>query len=63
MSDLIEVAQTRETLRRILSGVGVPMIVLRIGIIEPTTGVPATPRRTSEEVIELAGGRKPGTTV
>ena len=63
MSDLIEVAQTRETLRRIIAGVGVPMLVLRIGVTEPVTGVPTTPRRASEDVIELAGGRKPGTTV
>jgi hypothetical protein len=62
MSDLIEVASSRETLRRILSGVGVPMLVLRIGVTETITGVPTTPRRAVEDAIELPGGRKPGTT-
>jgi hypothetical protein len=52
MSDLVEVVETRETLRRILSGIGHPMLVLRIGLIEPIEGVPATPRRSPEAVIE-----------
>jgi nitroreductase len=52
MSDLVEVAQTRETLRRMLAGIGHPMVVLRIGLIDAVTGVPETPRRSPESAIE-----------
>jgi hypothetical protein len=52
MSDLVEVADVRQTLRRILSGIGEPMLVLRIGLAEPLTGVPQTPRRDPNDVIE-----------
>lgn len=53
MSDLVEVTETRQTLRRILAGIGEPMIVVRIGVTEPDTAVPTTPRRAPEDVIEL----------
>ena len=52
MSDLVEVAQTRETLRRMLAGIGHPMIVLRIGLVDAVAAVPAAPRRGPESVIE-----------
>ncbi|MDQ1644407.1 MAG: hypothetical protein QOJ50_591 [Cryptosporangiaceae bacterium] len=55
MSDLTEVAGTQQALRRILSGIGEPMLVIRLGISEPATAVPATPRRSPDEVIERAG--------
>jgi nitroreductase len=59
MSDLVEVALTRQRLRRILAGIGEPMMVLRIGVTESETGVPTAPRRTPEDAIE---SRKPGAT-
>jgi hypothetical protein len=53
MSDVAEVAGTRELLRGMLSGIGYPFLVLRIGVAEPTTGVPATPRRDAADVIDI----------
>jgi hypothetical protein len=52
MSDLVEVAETRETLRRMIGGIGHPMLVLRIGLIDPTTSLPATPRRAPADMID-----------
>jgi hypothetical protein len=51
MSDVAEVTATRQAVRRLLSGIGYPYLVLRIGMAEPATGVPATPRRDPSEVI------------
>jgi hypothetical protein len=53
MSDVAEVGGTRELLCGMLSGIGYPYLVLRIGVAEPTSGVPATPRRDPAEVIEM----------
>jgi hypothetical protein len=53
MSDVTEVGGTRELLRGMLSGIGYPYLVLRIGVAEPSSGVPATPRRDPAEVIEV----------
>ena len=48
-----EVPATRETLRRILAGVGYPYIALRLGIADPDHAEPpSTPRRTANETIE-----------
>jgi hypothetical protein len=47
------VGGTREILHGLLSGIGYPLLVLRIGVAEPTTGVPATPRRDAAEVIDV----------
>jgi nitroreductase len=53
MSDLIEVESARETLRTMLSGIGHPMIVLRVGYPRPDAPPPAeSPRRPAESVIE-----------
>ncbi|NJC74053.1 nitroreductase [Planosporangium thailandense] len=54
MSDVIEVAATRLRLGRMLSGIGYPFLVLRVGVAEPATRVPATPRRDPAEVIEVS---------
>jgi hypothetical protein len=55
MSDLTEVAATAQALRKILSGIGEPMLVIRLGISETGTAVPPTPRRSPSDVIERAG--------
>jgi nitroreductase len=53
MSDVVEVAGTRETLRSLLSGLGYPFLVLRIGVAQPTTCVPPTPRRDPTDAMDL----------
>lgn len=51
MSDLVEVPAARQTLRRLL-GTGHPLAAVRIGLLDPATGVPRTPRRHPDDVIE-----------
>jgi len=53
MSDVAEVPGTRALLRGLLAGIGYPFLVLRIGVVEPTTGVPATPRRSPADAIDV----------
>jgi nitroreductase len=60
MSDVAEVGATREVLRGALHGIGYPYLALRIGTLrigvsEPTSGVPATPRRPASDVIDVNG--------
>jgi hypothetical protein len=52
MSDVTEVGGTREILRGLLSGIGYPFLVLRVGVAEPTVGVPSTPRRSPSDAID-----------
>jgi nitroreductase len=55
-SAVIEVGATRELLRRLLSGVGYPYLVLRLGSPDPLhSGPPHTPRLPAEQVIEVDG--------
>jgi nitroreductase len=57
-SAVIEVPATRETLRRLLSFVGYPYLVLRLGVPDPDhAGPPHTPRLPSEQVIEIDAQR------
>jgi nitroreductase len=57
MSDLVEVDSARQTLRAMLSGIGHPMIVVRIGYPQPKAPPPASaPRRPAENVIERRDG-------
>ncbi|MBP2368142.1 Acg family FMN-binding oxidoreductase [Pseudonocardia parietis] len=49
LSQLVEVAEVRERVRRLLSGSRPPQVVLRLGQGVP---VPATPRRPPESVVE-----------
>jgi nitroreductase len=51
ISDVTELAVTREELRHLLSGIGVPQLVVRIG--HPPAGgpPPSVPRRAADEVI------------
>jgi hypothetical protein len=57
MSDLIEVGSARQTLRAMLSDLGHPMIVIRVGYPQPGAAAPgATPRRPAETVMERREG-------
>jgi hypothetical protein len=52
MSDLVEVESARETLRAMLSGIGHPMIVIRVGYPRPDAPpLAGSPRRPAETVI------------
>lgn len=52
MSATIEVAATRIVLRRLLSGLGEPYLVLRLGRAEPDGDRPPVPRRPAHQTIE-----------
>lgn len=54
MTDLVEVPAARQAVRRLLTR-GHPLAVLRIGELDPDTGVPRTERRHPEDVIERDG--------
>jgi nitroreductase len=50
----IEVPFTREALRRMLGGTGVPYLAIRLGLQDPAhTAPPHTPRLSAEQVIEF----------
>ncbi len=54
LSAPIEVPFTRESLRRMLGGAGVPYLALRLGLQDPThTAPPHTPRLAASQVIEI----------
>jgi nitroreductase len=54
-SAVIEVPATREVLRRLLSGIGYPYLVLRLGIApDDRPGPPHTPRVPAQQLIEIA---------
>ena len=50
MSDVTELAVTREQLRHLLAGIGVPQLAVRVGHA-PAADPPGTPRRPHQEVI------------
>jgi nitroreductase len=52
MSATIEVMRTRVVLRRLLSGLGEPYLVLRLGHTDPEAGPPPAPRRPAHQTIE-----------
>jgi nitroreductase len=55
MSATVEVLATRQALRRLLSGLGQPYLVLRLGRPDPDhAGPPHTPRLPAEQTIEWA---------
>jgi nitroreductase len=55
LSVAIEVAGTRQVLRRLLSGLGHPYLVLRVGIADPDQpGPPHTPRISPAGLVEIA---------
>ncbi len=54
LSAAVEVPGTRQALRRILSGVGEPYLVLRLGAADPEhAGPPHTPRLPADQVVEI----------
>jgi hypothetical protein len=56
MSAAIEVDSTRTILRRLVSGIGDPYLVLRLGMPDPNhAGPPLTPRLPASETVEVAG--------
>jgi nitroreductase len=56
LSAAVEVDSTRLILRRLLSGLGEPFLVLRFGVADPEqSGPPHTPRLPSTQVIEVVG--------
>lgn len=55
LSSVVEVPATRQVLRRILSGLGYPYLVLRLGTADPDyPGPPHTPRLPAAEVIDTS---------
>jgi nitroreductase len=53
-SAVIEVPATRETLRRLLAGVGYPYLVLRLGTADPgLSAAPKTPRLPAKQTLEV----------
>jgi nitroreductase len=54
LSAAVEVAETRQQLRRMLSNLGEPFLVLRVGVADPDeAGPPHTPRLPAEQVVEI----------
>jgi nitroreductase len=53
LSDVVEVGWSRHLLRDLLSDVGEPYVVVRLGYVESTYVLPATPRRAATEVITI----------
>jgi nitroreductase len=54
LSAVIEVPATREVLRRLLSGIGYPYLVLRLGIAQADRpGPPHTPRLPAKQLIDI----------
>ncbi len=54
MSAAVEVDSTRQLLRRLLSQLGEPYLVIRLGVPDPATaGPPKTPRLAAEQTVEV----------
>ncbi len=68
LSDVVAVPGTRQSLRRLLSYLGHPYLVLRLGIADPEVGAPRrTPRLPAAQVVDMTpapapdGHRRPDT--
>jgi nitroreductase len=48
----VEVGGTREAMRRILSYLSHPFLVLRLGAVDPAAAVPRSPRRPKDQLVE-----------
>ncbi|WBB81706.1 nitroreductase [Micromonospora sp. WMMD882] len=58
LSGVVEVAGTRQTLRRLLSGLGFPYLALRLGVADPAnTGPAPTPRLDATQVVDTSAVR------
>jgi nitroreductase len=54
LSAAVEVAETRRQLRRMLSDLGEPVLVMRLGVADPDhVGPPHTPRLPADQVVEI----------
>ncbi|GAB2584030.1 NAD(P)H nitroreductase [Paractinoplanes abujensis] len=53
ISEAVEVAWPRRLLSRLLSGVGEPYLVVRLGYVEASDVVPPSPRRPPADVIQV----------
>ena len=54
LSEAVEVAWPRYLLRELLSDVGEPFVVVRLGYVDADRLLPATPRRSASETITFA---------
>jgi len=58
LSDVVEVIHTRQTLRRLIAGLGYPHLVLRLGVADPEqTGYVHTPRLATTPVVDTSAQR------
>jgi hypothetical protein len=58
LSDVVEVLYTRQTLRRLIAGLGYPHLVLRLGVADPEqTGDVHTPRLPTTPVVDTSAER------
>ncbi|HTI26736.1 MAG TPA: NAD(P)H nitroreductase, partial [Kutzneria sp.] len=58
LSDVIEVIHTRQTLRHLISGLGYPHLVLRLGVADPEpTGHVHTPRLDGTPIADTSAGQ------
>lgn len=53
ISEAVEVAWPRRLLSRLLSGVGEPFLIVRLGYVEAADAVPPSPRRAPSDVIQI----------
>jgi hypothetical protein len=54
LSAAVEELSTRQTLRRLISNLGYPLIAVRLGIADPNVATPAhTPRLRAEQTVEV----------
>nr|WP_255645429.1 hypothetical protein [Actinoplanes polyasparticus] len=53
ISEAVEVAWPRRLLSRLLSGVGEPYLIVRLGYVEAADAVPPSPRRPPTDVIQI----------
>ena len=53
ISEAVEVAWPRQLLARLLSGVGEPYVIVRLGYVESDEVLPTSPRRAAAEVIRI----------
>jgi hypothetical protein len=58
LSDVVEVTHTRQTLRRLIAGLGYPHLVLRLGVADPEqTGYVHTPRLATTPIVDTSAER------
>jgi nitroreductase len=53
LSAAVEVDATRQLLRRLLSNLGEPYLVVRLGLADPNSGAPHTPRLPAAQTVEI----------